>query len=267
MTEGDVYDAIRKKGPIREPAHVWIRNVRNRTGYSGEERYADALVVSVWPSRGIWFGGVEIKVSRNDWRRELDQPEKSAAIQKFCTHWWVAAPDGVVKPEEVPATWGHLAVGKKVVAAKAAPALEPEAPTCAFVASILRNMAGTEERLRSEIRGVISGERARDPLQERVWDLQEKVRVAERERDSLKQQLGYKEADLAALRENVKAFEEAAGVKLHEIEMWRGTAGVSRIGETFKAARVMAEARPAALAAQFQAVADALLVLANKEES
>ena len=56
MTSADVAAALRA-GPFREPAHAWLQEVRNGTGYSRRARYADALAISLYPSRGryVWY--------------------------------------------------------------------------------------------------------------------------------------------------------------------------------------------------------------------
>lgn len=127
------------KGPLGPPAHAVLREVANATG-GRLTRFADSVVVSCWPSRGLWFGGVEVKVKRSDWLAELANPEKSAAVQQYCKYWWLAAPPGVVDLGEVPETWGLYVVdNKKATLAKKAPDLPAVAPTLEFVASVLRN--------------------------------------------------------------------------------------------------------------------------------
>lgn len=128
------------------PEWAFLEQVRNRTGYGGRERYADAIALNCYPSRGMELLGFEIKVSRGDWRRELEDPDKSCAIQKFCNRWWIAAPAGVVQQGELPPTWGLVELkGKRLVVHTDAPPLEPVALDRAFVASVLRNAAAAVE--------------------------------------------------------------------------------------------------------------------------
>ena len=47
-------------------AHAWLTEVNNSTGARGGRQYADAIVCSCWPSRGLWLAGVEVKVARGD---------------------------------------------------------------------------------------------------------------------------------------------------------------------------------------------------------
>ena len=141
MTSQQVLTALRS-GPLREPAHAWLLEVRNSVGYTRQVRYADALVLSVWPSRGLWIAGIEVKISRNDWLRELDNPKKSAELQRFCHYWWIAAPEGVVNADELPEKWGHYVIrGQKARASQKATLLKPDALTMDFVASVLRNQS------------------------------------------------------------------------------------------------------------------------------
>src|SRR5262245_2299599 len=104
-TSKSVLDAIAEAPRFAPPACVMLREVRNGTGYAKQVRTADAVVVSVWPSRGVWLGGIEVKVSRSDWLRELKDPTKAAEIQKYCNYWWLASPEGVCEPGELPENW------------------------------------------------------------------------------------------------------------------------------------------------------------------
>src|SRR5690606_33835057 len=130
-----------------------IQEVSSGTGAQAHRR-ADALVVSLWPSRGIWFAGVEVKVSRTDWLNELKSPAKAAAILQWCNYWWLAAAEGVANAEEIPDRWGWIEVtaGKATAChvRKAAPKLEPEPLSPAFVAAILRKVASSDNDRRSE---------------------------------------------------------------------------------------------------------------------
>lgn len=73
----------------------------------------DFLAVGTWPSTGFVVHGFEIKVSRNDWLRELKDPGKSVEGRSKVDHWWLAAPDDVIKEGELPDGWGHLRVTDK----------------------------------------------------------------------------------------------------------------------------------------------------------
>lgn len=149
-TSGDVMDAIRARYP--SPAWAIVAEVRNGTGWQGgAHRYADVIAFSLWPSRGLSVHGVEIKVSRSDWQRELADPEKAETFQRYCDAWWVAAPPGVVLKSELPTMWGLLELtpkgGLKVV--KDAPSLTAEPLSRAFVAAVFRKAAESQEGVRA----------------------------------------------------------------------------------------------------------------------
>lgn len=76
-------------------------------------RRADALYVGFFQSRGKHVIGHELKVSRADWLRELDQPEKAEAWEPNCHAWYVVAPNtDIVRPEELPHGWGLMIPGR-----------------------------------------------------------------------------------------------------------------------------------------------------------
>lgn len=125
------------------PAFALLYQVRNGTGYRNVTRTADAIAVSLWPSRGVTIEGVEIKASRTDWLKELKDPAKADEINKRCHKWWLAVGDpSIVREGELPLNWGLLAPrGDKLVCVKEATVMEPEPLTLSFLASILRNVS------------------------------------------------------------------------------------------------------------------------------
>lgn len=70
---------------------------------------ADALYVGFTSASGRLLVGHELKVSRSDWRRELDKVGKADFWADNCHQWWIVAPGPEVVPqEELPAGWGLL---------------------------------------------------------------------------------------------------------------------------------------------------------------
>jgi hypothetical protein len=139
----DLREMIRKRYPA--PEWVTLFEVANGTGAS-QSRWADAVAMNLWPSRGMAVHGFEIKVSRTDWQKELSQPEKANDVARFCDFWWLAAPEAIVKSGELPLGWGHLAPenDKLKVVANAAQ-MKPEPLTRHFVGALLRNQSGANE--------------------------------------------------------------------------------------------------------------------------
>lgn len=189
--ENDVAAAIERAFP--SPAFVTLRQVRNGTGIGRRvTRTADAISASVWPSRGLYLTGFEIKVSRQDWKREIIHPEKADEMHGYCRYWYVAAPKGVVELAEVPETWGYLEVGRsKSTVVKQSPATEVKPPDLLLLCSILRAAAAATVPL---------GE-----VQQRIKDkVDEHIKHAASLKDS--------ERELAIAK--VKAFEEASGLPM-----------------------------------------------------
>jgi hypothetical protein len=185
-----VFDRIRARFP--SPAFVLLPQVRSRTGAYAAGT-ADALAISVWPSRGLYFVGIEIKVSRHDWRRELANPNKADCIQRYCRHWYVAAPQGIIPTDEVPPTWGLIECkGRSTTVAKNAPTLDAVPPDATFVCSVLR----------SANNGMVSRGDMAAEIEKRVAE-----------------QMKWENSQHDDLKNAVAEFEEASGVKLKET--WR----------------------------------------------
>lgn len=103
-------------------------------------RFADAVAMNLWPSRGLAVHGFEIKVSRSDWKRERDNPAKAEPMVRRCDYWWIVAPADVVPVADLPDSWGMLAATDSgLTVAKAAPKLNPVPFDRTWVASLLRS--------------------------------------------------------------------------------------------------------------------------------
>lgn len=107
MRTREVYEALcahyRKPGAPRD-GEILIPEV----AAPGSDRRADLVRVGTWRSRGLGIDVHEIKTSRADWLRELADPGKAEAWWPYCSRFWVTAPGGVVKPDELPDGWGLM---------------------------------------------------------------------------------------------------------------------------------------------------------------
>jgi hypothetical protein len=72
-------------------------------------RRVDALAVRLYNS-GPPIVAYEIKVSRGDWLAELKQPDKRVEAEEVAAECRIAAPAGLIPPEELPQGWGLLEV-------------------------------------------------------------------------------------------------------------------------------------------------------------
>ncbi len=101
----DIRAAMRKT--FAAPEWALLEEVPAGTGATRNNRSADAIIMGLWPSRGLHLHGVEIKTSRSDWKREAKDPEKAERIACYCDFWWVHVAPGVIADlAEVPITWG-----------------------------------------------------------------------------------------------------------------------------------------------------------------
>lgn len=220
-----VLDMIRSRYPTRRFAV--FPEVRNAGGFDAT-RSCDAMVVSLWPSDGHDIHGIEIKVSRSDWLRELKQPEKADAMMAVCDFWWVAIGDrAIAKAEEVPAQWGLLAPrGGSLVVVKQAPRLTAIPMDRGTLASLCK--------------------RAQEdaPRQSELAEAAEHAAKQAREGERLR--ISHERKDWQELRAAVDAFELASGV---EITSYNG----KRIGE---AVRTVMEGREASYAARLRYIGE-----------
>lgn len=181
------------------PEYAFMPQVRNGAGFAAN-RTADAVTMSVWPSRGLHLIGFEIKISRSDWVRELKNPEKADDVVCYMDHFYVVVSDPkIIQPGELPPTWGLIVpagVGLKV--AVLAPKLEPCALDRSLLASLLRNM-------NSEAYTSRQFHDYRDALTKK-----HREELAEREQSIIKNRA----SDVAELRERIKKFEEASGIEI-----------------------------------------------------
>lgn len=194
-----------------------FHEVKNDAG----DRFADVIAASAWSSRRFEVWGFEVKASRGDWQRELQQPEKSEYFVARCDRWYVvAARPGVVRKEELPQGWGLMemqdnGVLRQVVPAQLNLSAQPDRP---FYAAILRRAHQEKQRSAAD----------------------EEVRAAERrgeERGRRKQ----REDDEAEIRyagrqgkdavEVLRKFREATGIHL---ESWNVGERGKVIGEIYR---------------------------------
>lgn len=133
--EPTIYELLRARHA--PPEWAFMEEVAPATG--GGTRYADAVAVHLWASRGHEVVGYEVKVSRSDWLRELKQPEKAEPVMRYCDRWFVVTEKDCVRPGELPINWGHMERrGTRLVQVVPAPRLTPEPLTRAFFASLMR---------------------------------------------------------------------------------------------------------------------------------
>lgn len=204
-TETTVLDAIepryRKAGNGGSGEYAFMRQVRNDAGFDASRTF-DAVAVHLWPSRGFVVEVIEVKVSRADWLRELKNPAKAEAAHAVGDRFIVAAPAGIVHPDELPPGWGLLEVTAKRVRMTVPPKTHTKGKRTTFRAgftvAMLRAAGATALRTPDDV-----------AVQQRVDALRAQLEAQHAER------LEVAERQCIARAEAALAFVSASRVYLH----------------------------------------------------
>lgn len=139
ITADDIYRLLAQKySSTRE----WViaGEVQRTTGWS-DRRY-DFVAMNCYASNSYRIEVVEIKVSKADLRRELQEPEKHNVIFEEIDYYSLAAPAEIIDMSIIPPKWGVYAVKDgKLITRKRPLALHDEADRRikrSFAASFLR---------------------------------------------------------------------------------------------------------------------------------
>lgn len=207
----DLYSIIRKRYPENE--YALMQEVSDASGFS-RSNSADYIAVGLWPSRGLYINGIELKSSRGDWQSELKKPKKAENIFKYCDFFWLLTTDDTIaKIEEIPATWGWLCItDSKIIIKKDAPKLEPIELTRHFIAAMLKRAVNKQNFIHV------------DTIQDKIAEASKKAI----DEVTLQNQRDYE--SLKGLREQVKQFEEASGINISS-RYWHNN---KKIGEAVK---------------------------------
>lgn len=252
-TAQQLYELIKQR--FSQPGWVTFSEVSDGTG-ANIARYADAIAMAIWPSRGYEVNGFEIKVSRGDWLKELADPSKSHAVQRFCDRWWIVVADAAIVQEgELPKTWGLMAPkpgpkGPKLQVLTKAPLLKTDRMEPAFVASILRRQFQCQQTM------------IREALEQAIANRVDSRQAARHEENSLRTDVMALEIELRQLKNSVEAFERNSGVKIGE---WSGGMlgdAVRRVLEIKKDGHILRDAE--ILAANAKQLLDAISVRRDK---
>lgn len=213
-TEAQIVEALRKLHP--SPEWAFLPGCGNGTG-GNRDREADALAMSLWPSRGIELHGFEVKSHRGDWLRERKDPEKAEAFAQRCHRWSLVVADEKIAPlAEVPPAWGLLVMdGRKLRVVRPATLREPKELTWPFLAALLRTSAKGTEALLSQM----------VPKSEVDEEIEAGAKLlAASETKRLQQELD-------AIRNVIANFEAVIGMKLQE---WRFGYEAARVAAALK---------------------------------
>lgn len=104
-TEALLIEKLRNHHP--QGRWLFLPGVLNGTGFQWN-RQADAVAIALYRPQDYRIVGYEIKVSRSDWQREMQQAEKAEETYGYCDYMVVCAAPGCVRLDELPSFWGLL---------------------------------------------------------------------------------------------------------------------------------------------------------------
>lgn len=200
LTTDELYERLQKhvcKDGANGHGFAFMTNVRNGTGFQRRERYADAIAMELTPSRGLKINGFELKVSRNDWLKELKNPTKADWFFQHCDRWFLVVADkDIVKEGELPEEWGLIAPrGTGLTVIKAAPVNETvEAVDRLWLASLLRS-------------AIYASAKPKELREAREKAYEEGKAEGER-------RVNHDKTELAIARDAIKKFEQESGVSI-----------------------------------------------------
>jgi hypothetical protein len=177
LSESDLIERLRVRYTEKSgngEGWAFIPKVRSAAAFDAR-RTIDAYAMGLWPSRGLPLIAFEIKSSRSDWQRELKNPAKAEEFCELADYFYLVVGDkDIVKPGELPETWGLLVPhGQGLKAQVEAPRLRPtsdgrikELPpnfNRSYLAALLRaacyvGTAKPQEIVEAEARGFEKGQ-------------------------------------------------------------------------------------------------------------
>lgn len=167
-----ILDALRKRHdePRNGNSRAWVyaEEVRVSTGFGppaerkqgepwripGDQRI-DAFALHTWPSKKYRRVAYEVKASRSDLHRELDQPWKCEAALALSNEFYLVAPTDVLIggiTDDFPETWGVISFYEgRTTTIKQAPWRDTLLPPYSFMLSLARNLQAANERQMSMV--------------------------------------------------------------------------------------------------------------------
>ena len=132
-------DALRERYP--RPEWAFMTEVPNGTGAKASRR-ADAVAYNLFPSKGNIMICFELKASKSDLQKELNDGTKSNAIGQFADYFFLVCPDGIIDDSILlPKTWGVLTYKNGTLRQTKKPvSLKPAQFDNGFVAALLQSL-------------------------------------------------------------------------------------------------------------------------------
>jgi len=110
LTADDILDILERNVPSGRPGRRFLfREFPLEAGKRGKSRYRiDGLFIETLDGGSARRTAYEIKISREDFQRELADPEKRRRAMRIADFFFFAVPEGLVQPDEVPEECGLI---------------------------------------------------------------------------------------------------------------------------------------------------------------
>lgn len=145
MTSDHIRWALRKR--YCQPQYSISFEIGDSTGVN-VRRHLDAVTMQMYPSRGYTLWGWEIKIDRQDLKREIANPDKADAIGKYMDAFYIVVPkDLKVLELDIPVSWGLVECDEnyELKTIKKADQIEAATITRPFLAALFRSMCNEDE--------------------------------------------------------------------------------------------------------------------------
>lgn len=111
MNATDIKKILKHKYGTNEATAIAFE-VSHGTGRHANRR-VDAVVMDLWPSRGLTLHAMEIKTSVSDLKRELAMGSKAEEIAQHCDFFSLVVPKGLItdnRMNDIPKAWGVMEI-------------------------------------------------------------------------------------------------------------------------------------------------------------
>ena len=238
ITSDDIKKALYYK--YTEPEWFIGFEVGNSTG-AELRRHADAVAINTYPSKKFEVRGFEIKVSKQDLQRELDNGLKADEIARYCNYWFLVTPKGLTKGMQIPEPWGIIEYdGDKLRQIKKAEYFN-NTPDMGFMIAFMRGCERVARRFDDEYRDMVE-----ESVKERViYEYRQKVEDYDRLKkqfDEIKANTGVDVCHMSKRDERVlKVANHISGLSCMQANVDYNLRELTEICERLK--KVMSEIR------------------------
>lgn len=185
----DIVEVLRER--YAPPEWAFFSELRAGTGYRSfkrkgrnpEQRF-DGWAINCYPSKNHIIACFEVKVSRQDFLNEINNPDKRAQAIAFSNEFYFVVPEGLVEVQEIPKECGLMEVKGKGITIRKKPIFNSNPKLdWGLVASIARRNTEMSDNQYQTM------QRAQNRLHKRIDNLQRDLRETKARNSELRWEL------------------------------------------------------------------------------